>query len=412
MSSTRQGYLAYIKETTTPVALTPTHFVRFESGDIELNQETIINSPIQNNRAKAISPLAGKVNASGSYEFSLDVNECPFPLYAALGSLSAADVSSATDGSVYTHTITVANSLPSFTIEQGKANIADTSNDRQNYIVSRAYGAMCDSFKMSGSDEKIMLTTDWKAHGVFHRAKMISDAAAGSAVAISVESAEGLVASDIINIYDTDQAETNSVGSLSLSANTVTIATLANTFEYAKNGKIELRPLTPSYGTAPKVMMFHHLNYLESDTVSNALSATQTDIEDWELEFKNNMEQRFGSLRQSPAHVDVKGYEAKLTFTRYFENVADRDNYLNLTQRGVVLDITDNTIVSATDTAELKNRVRIKIHDARFTSWALPTGNDDVYAAKTVVDCFYNTSDGATLTIEVTNGNAGTVYTA
>lgn len=413
MSSTREGYLAYKIQSTPDTGVIPTHFVRFESGDIELNQETVINSPIQNNRARNISALSGKITADGSYEVSCDFNECVVWMYGNYGNISSADVSSATDGSVYEHTITTANDLPTFTFEQGKGNLDDTSNDRQNYIVSRAYGVMVDVMKLSGSDDKIMINNDLKAHGVFQRAKIIEDVSSGSSVAIPVKNDVGaLVATDLINIYDTDQAETNTVGSVSASASTVTIATLANSFERLKNAKIELRPLTPSYGTEPLVAMFHDCKFQESDTLTNAASAAETGVEDWEFEHGNNLGERFGSLRPSPSNIDTGDYEDKFSFTRYFTNVTDRDNYLNLTKRAVIFTISNDEVVSEDDTNNHKYTVQIEMPNARYTAYGLPTANSDVYAAKVSVTPLYDSSEGFATRIKVKNAKAGTVYTA
>lgn len=414
MASTREGYLSIKKETNAGVAVKPTHPLRFQDGDMLLIRETIKNSPIQNNRAKNISASKGKINSEGSYNVVVDPNEIVYWLHGALGGLSSADISSETDASVYRHTINAANDLPSYSIEQGKGNLDDTTNNRQNYEVSRAFGAVVDMLKLSASDGDIMAEVSLKSQGIFQKASLIRDAAAGSSVAINVDTAEGLVATDdTVNISDlTPQNESDAIASLSTVANTITIASLANTYTVANRAKIELQPQTPSYSTAQRPFTFHMSKFQFGDDLTEAASATETNVEDWELTYNNNIQERYGSKRASPSVVAPTGYEADMSFTMYFESVQERDWYLDLTQRALIITITDNVIVSATDTAQVPFSIIVKIPDFRFTAYELPTANDDHYAAKIEGSAFYDASAGYKIRIEVVNGKAGTVYTA
>lgn len=412
MSSTGLSSLIVKKESTVATAVTPTHPVRYKGGDIMLQRETKKNNPIQNNRANNIQPLAGKINSEGTLQFDLDFNECVYWLMCGLGAIASADVSSGTDASVIEHTLTVANTLPALTVQQQKGDISDTSNGRQNYEVSRAFGVMVDKFKLSASDEEIQLETDLKAHGIFQRGKMLTDVAAGSNKDIPLDTVEGLTTSDTVLIYDTDGNETDAIASIDSAAKTIEIGTLGNTYEYTKNGKVELVPISPSYSVAPRVPMFHHANFQFGADLTAAAAASETNVEDWELEFNNKLDVRFGSLRQTPSKIGAKRYEATLKFTKYWENVADRDNYLALDQRAVIISITDNSIVSATDTGNLTHRIYIELPDVRFDSYELATETDGVYAAVIEAGCYYDDSEGYMIRIKVRNAKAGTVYTA
>lgn len=412
MASTGLSALIVKKESAVATAVTPTHPVRYKSGDIQQQRETKRNNPIQNNRANNLQPLAGKINSEGTYQFDLDFNECVFWLYAGLGSVASDDVSSGDDLSAWEHTITVANSLPSFTVQQQKGDFSDTSNSRQNYVTSRAFGVLVDSFKISADEEEVMLETAMKAHGVFERAVMIADAAAGSSVAIKVDTVEGLTTSDSVQIYDTDGAETDAIASISTTAKTVTIASLGNTYEYLKNGKLELIPITPSFSVAARVPMFHHVSFQVGVDLTAAASASEVNVEDWELEHKNNLDVRYGSIRQTPSKITAKRYDTSLKFTKYFENVADRDNYLALKQQAVIITISDSGIISATDSGNTRYQIKIELPDVRFESYDLATETDGVYAAVIEAGCYYDTSAGYAIRAKVQNATAGTGYTA
>lgn len=414
MASSRLGYLAVKKESTVSTAVKPTHFVRFKDGDIAYNQEIIANNPIQSNRWNALNAVKGKVSTEGTYNVDLDVNECVYFLYLALGAISSNDISSATDGSVYKHELTTQNTLPALTIEHGKGNLSDTGNNRQNYQVDRAFGVLVDSINLAGADGIISMAVNLKAHGVFQKANLVSDAGAGASVDIELDTVEGLTTDDSVNIYDnTPQNEDDSIVAISGDpTNTIQIATLGNSYTVAKEGKVELVPQTPSYSDPAKVLSFINASFQFGDDLTDAASNASENIEDWEFAYENSLEERYGSLRSSPSVIAPKGAKATLKYTKYFENVTDRDRYLNQTKRACILTITNNEIVSATDTNNAKYTVQLKMSDVRFTSYETPTGTDELYAVSAEAECFYDDTDGQAVKIEVTNGKIGTTYTA
>jgi hypothetical protein len=413
MASSRLGYLAIKIESTVATAVKPSHFLAYNDGDLGRKQEVIESGPIQNNRALPITPVKGKKTIEAKFKFDLDANECVYWLYGALGSLSSSDISSGTDGSVYEHTITVANSLPSWSVEQAKGNISDTTNNRQNYEVARAFGLLVDSLTVSSNDGIVQMEVNCKAHGIFEKADLVADASAGSSVAISVDTVEGLVAtSDTVNTYDNlPQNEADAIASISTANKTITIATLGNSYTVARNAKIELTPQTPSYGTR-RLFSFAHMDVQFGTDLTAAASASETGIENIEFSFMNNLEERFGSKRQTPTTVAPKGYKATLKFTRYFESIDERDKFLRLTKTAAILTLVNDTVISATDTNNKKYTVKIQISDLRLTSEEMPTENDGLYVVNVEGTCFYDASDGRAVRIIVDNSSAGTTYTA
>lgn len=412
MALSRLSYLAVKKQSDVQTAVKPTNFIRFKEGDVMLKQELIANNPIQNNRWGALNAVPGKITADGSYKLDLDYNECVHWFAAALGNLVTTDVSSGTDASVFLQTITVANSLYGLSIEQGKGNLTDTTNNRQNYQVDRAFGAMVDNFKIAGSDGIISLEVAIKAHGVLQKRNLINDAAAGSSVVIQLDSAEGFVSSDNINTFDsTPQNEIDALSAISIANKTVTIATLTASFTVANKAKIELQPQTPSYSVDPQVAVFQHAKFQFGVDLTAAASASNENCEDWEFSFENDLEERFGSLRQSPSVIAPKQASAKLTFTRYFENVTLRDQYLNLERKAGIITMTNDKIISATDTANKAYKIVLEMSDCRFSSVDMPTGTNELYAISTEAELFYDKTDGRALRMLVTNATASAVYT-
>ena len=410
MASTREGYLAIKKETTPALAVKPTNFIHFKSGDVKYNPEVIANNPIQNNTWNAITAVQGKASASGSYEFDLDANEAVHILQAALGNRVTADISSATDASVFKHTLTHVSALPAFTLEQGKGNLTDTTNNRQNYQVDRAFGCMVDKVKIASNDGIISMSADIKAHGVLQKASIITDISAGSSVVASLDSAEGFVSGDTVNLFDnTPQNEDDTLSAVSISGKTVTIGTVATGYSASSEAKIELTPQTPSYGV-PSVMNFDDVSFQFGADLTAAASADEENVENWELEYMNALTERYGSLRKSASVIAPKGRGAILKYTKYFENVVDRDRYLNLKSQACIITITNNKIVSATDTNQAKETIEIKVPSTVFTAYDMPTGTDDLYAVSCEMEVFYDATEGKAIEILVTNSKAASVF--
>ena len=409
MASTRSGYLAIKKEPTTALAVKPTNFIRFKDGDVKYDPNIIANNPIQNNRWNAICAVNGKAKAEGSFNLDLDVNESLHFLAPAVGNIASADISSASDGSVYKHTITLADTLKSITLEQGKGNLTDTSNNRQNYQVDRAFGVLVDNFKVSDGDV-LNLSVNLKAHGVLQRAKIIEDVSSGSNVEVKLDSVEGFVAGDNINIFDaTPKNEDDTVASIDLAAKSATIATVGDSYEVSKDAKLELLPQTPSYGDCA-VMGFSDVAFQFGADLTTAATSEEENVENWEFSFSNNLEERYGSKRNSPSVIAPKGNDATLKFTKYFESVVDRDRFLNKTKQACILTISNNKIVSTTDTNQAKETIKFLKPSVIFPSHEMPTGTDDLYAINAEMQLFHDNTTGAALTMEVINGNSGTTY--
>jgi len=216
---------------------------------------------------------------------------------------------------------------------------------------------------------------------------------------------------DTVNIYDeTPQNETNAIASINTINKTIQIATLGASYTVANKAKVELVPQTPSYSVDAKVFTFDNASFQFGTNLTTAASAAEENVENWEFTYTNQLEERYGSLRKSPSKIAPKGASAKLTFSKYFENVKDRDRYLRAEKRACIVTITNNEIVSATDTNDAKYTVKLNLSDLRFTSYKMDTGTDDLYAIEAEAEVFYDTSDGRAIQIVTINDNAGTGY--
>jgi len=411
MSSSRLSYLALKKEAITSVAEKPTHFLKFKDWDIEVNKTIIENNPIMNNRANAICPVEWQITTEWTYNFDLDAIESLYLLYWALWNIVTTDVWS-TASQVYKHVLSVANSLPSFTLEQWKWNLSDTTNNLQNYQVDRSFWTMVDTLTLSWSDWIINMEVAMKAHWVFQRSLLIWDVTSWSNVDISLETVEWLTISDTVNIFDnTPKNETDAITTITTSAKTIQIATLWASYLVTNKAKVELVPQIPSYWVC-KPFSFVNCNFQFWSNLITAALTTEENIENWDFSYENQLEERFGSLRASPSVIAPKWYIAKLTFTKYFENIEERDKYLAMEKQACILTISNNEVIWINDTNNFKYTIKLEISDLRITSALMPTWTDDLYAVNVEWTCFYDNTDWRTLQMTILNNQAWTVYTA
>ena len=331
----------------------------------------------------------------------------------ALGISSTTDISSAEDASVFMHTLDSGCHVGSLTLEQAKGDLCDdpTTNDGQVYQVDRPFGVMVDEFKISGSDTILAGEVTLKAHGVFQVARLISDAVSGVWYFNTVE---GLVAGDHVKLYrKSDGAYENVIlDTVNLANQSVEFTTSPSaSFTVANDTKMELLPQTPSYQDI-ETMSFIDTRFYFGDDLTAAASATPENIENWDLTFMNNLEERRGSLRNSPSHIGEKAAGLEISFEKFFENTTDRDRYLRQEGLACIVKITNNKIVSPTDTTQQKYSIIIELSNVVFTEYTLPTGTDELYVAKMTATAFFDNADGRAVRVKVINDNNEAYYTA
>lgn len=407
MAITRLSSLAIKKEATKNTAVKPTNFARFKEGGVMAKQEIIANNPVQNNRALALNAVKGKLDVEGSIKGDLDLNDAVHFIYAGLGTMSSVDISSLTDGSVFRHTLTPANRLHTFTMEQPKGDTDLTSSNRQRYVVDRGYGLQVSDFKLSGSDGIIEMETGIMGAGVFQRGKVTQDITAGATPTIYLDSVDGLVIGDVVNVYDnTPKNETATISAINPTLKTITVGVLALNYAVANNAKVELTPQTPTY-LDPVIMSYRDVTVQFGADLTSAALATPDNISSWELSFDNGLEKKYGNKE---AFIDAKGYSCKLKYEAFFNTSIDRDRYLNLTKQACIFTITNNEVISPTDTNLHKYELKISMPNIRFTSYETPTGTDEIYMVSCEVELFYDYTEGYEVKFEVKNGEPNATY--
>lgn len=306
MSNARQGWLTVVRETVAGTVVKPTKTLPFKDGDFTPKIEIKANNPIKANRWNALNVTQGKISVEGSHNFDYDPNFAVWWLSAALGSHAVATISA--DTTAFKHTLTVAQcDIPSYTVEQMKGGVCASDTNRQGYQVNRAFGTYVDSFELSGSDDIINLSVKTKCLGLFDTALLTADVTAGATKTISLSTVEGIVATDTVNIYKTTPlSETATVSSVSLSGKSIVVANLVNPYTVALGSKVDLVPVAASFPDQDVVFSFFHCQFQEGTDLTAAAAAGLSNIEDWSIEYMNNLEDRYGSIRQSAAVIAPK----------------------------------------------------------------------------------------------------------
>lgn len=405
-----QGYLSFAREATPGVAVIPNKTIPFQEGDFMRKQDVIVNSPIKANRWKALNALPGKIAAEGSHTFIFDPNYSVWLLSLALGLHTTTTVSS--DTTAFKHTMSMATcELPTFTAEQMKGGACSGDTNKQGYQVDRAFGTYVDTLELSASDGEVELKVSTKALGIFQMARLTKDVTAGAAKTVYLKEVEGLAVGDSLNVYDeTPQSETAAITAISLTNRTVT-ATLAQGHTVANKAKVELIPVAANFSTADTPFTFSMVRVQEGADITEALAATSFEnYQEFGLTYNNNLDEIYGTLRSGPSKIAAKRAGAKVTYSRYYENNKKRDQYITQEPRAVVITLTNDGIISATDTNQSTYKMVIKLPKVVLTSYEIPTGNDDSYAEQIEAEVFYETVLGYAMQVEVTNAKNAAWY--
>jgi hypothetical protein len=123
---------------------------------------------------------------------------------------------------------------------------------------------------------------------------------------------------------------------------------------------------------------FNNYQLQLGNTLALAAAAQVTKLSKFMLSIKNNAEVIHESGSATPSRVVFKSLEVTGSFTRFFDTVGDRDNYLNLNKQAMILTASGNALAGSN--AEL---LRIRLSKVVYEDSSLETGIDDLFAIET-----------------------------
>lgn len=411
-TSTREGYHSFRNDEAG--AIVPTNFIGSESGGIELNKTTVYSTSKRNDRALNGQAVPGQEQIGGTVEYSYDSNESLTWLYGVLGTIASTDVSSLTDGSVFSHVIDTALCLPTFSYEEGIGRITDTTNNLQNYLVKRTHGAVVNSTTLTIDGDKVMISGEFVGEGQIVLSEVKSDVTAGTGVVISLSTVSGYVVGESVNIYDTTpQNEVAVITAIDTAARTIT-CDVVNTYLLANKPKVELVAQTPSYSVNQELFASGHATVRFGSDLTEAETAEVGCIRGFTLNIGNEVEETscLGSFSASAGGVVPKGRSVTAEFTRNFKNKSDMDKYIRAEEFSMIIEIDNNHVVSTTDTNSATHKVIIRLPKVSINTMPLGTDNNGINEYTASVTATVDSTTGYDIQVEAVNGTAGTYYTA
>lgn len=133
-------------------------------------------------------------------------------------------------------------------------------------------------------------------------------------------------------------------------------------------------------------------------TLIGAAAASATPVTEFQASVKNNMEVVFESGQSRATRVFSKELVIDGQFTMFFESVTERDNYLNLTKRSLIL--TASGIALPGGYSEL---LTINLAKLAYKDQSIETGLDNYFAIKTTFEAEVDISQGKQMDIVLRN---------
>jgi hypothetical protein len=134
------------------------------------------------------------------------------------------------------------------------------------------------------------------------------------------------------------------------------------------------------------------------NTVTAASTATAQPVTDFTLSINNNAEAIFESGQAATSRVFWKQNTITGTFTHYFENVVERNNYLNVNKQSMIVTASGINIYGS-----YYEGLTIRLAKMLYTDATIDTGLDNFYAVKTTFEAEVDPSQGLQYDITLRN---------
>jgi hypothetical protein len=150
--------------------------------------------------------------------------------------------------------------------------------------------------------------------------------------------------------------------------------------------------------TSGNVFNFRNAQFAFGTTISGAQAATALKPHDFKMSIMNNAETVFAHSSSTPRSVNVKGFDASVEFTLYFENTIDRDNYYAQNKQAASMQLTGNGIGGG-----FSESVVFNFYKTSFESLAIETGIDNYYAEKVKLEIEFDAATQRSMDCVITN---------
>jgi hypothetical protein len=134
-----------------------------------------------------------------------------------------------------------------------------------------------------------------------------------------------------------------------------------------------------------------------------AAAAGKQSISDFSMTINNNAELIYESGSAIPTRVFWKQLDIKGSFTKFFENTTERDNYLNMTKQSLILTASGNALPSSN-----VESLTINLAKLLYTDAPVETGLENFFAIKTSFEAEVDVLQGKQYDITLRNYRSST----
>lgn len=127
---------------------------------------------------------------------------------------------------------------------------------------------------------------------------------------------------------------------------------------------------------------------------------------------QNQVEVVAGTIRKGNGRVNAKRPMATIEISKVFESKAEYEKWLRTEKQALIITLSNETIVSGTDTNNATYKVQIKCPNVVYESFEIPTGNDSIYEIQATLEVVDDDTAGYAVQIVAENEKVGTYYTA
>ena len=324
------AYGALRKESTANTPLYPNVWFELLSEDMAVNWDHTPVNTIAGNRSKNLRPVKNKVGPfKGSFETWVEPKSFGYFLNACLGE---GTVTTLTSLVAYQHVHTPQTSIPALTIDVPVAG--------EDYV-RRFFGARVESLDFSIEDNKLKVKVGIMAQSVFANARV--NTAASSGTALVIDQTKGLTTSDSIQILDKDAPGTVKA-TLTITTvtdeNTLVVSTIGASLVVGDIVVIK-RNATPTYALSSELIFAGGADaYVYSGANSMQNLAAKSNIEDFSLTIKNNLDARWAASGKDvkdrfPSAILLKDIEVTGSMKQFHINPQNIDWLRQMAQVGL-----------------------------------------------------------------------------
>ena len=221
---------------------------------------------------------------------------------------------------------------------------------------------------------------------------------------------KGLVAGDTVKFFERATGTYEDVVIAYVDAGSDIIgfdSVISSLFTVANNSKIELLSNEPSYD-APIFFTFDDFKIKEGNTLAEAETADNMNIEKATFNIAKNVVEKLMSVNNITAPT---GMDADINVEKLYNSNEERDDFVNRTEKAYIIELTNNQVVSATDTNNAPYKVKIFIPKTIKSSFEMTNAKNELIGESFVTDIIHDTDTAYSIKVEITNDKIGTFYT-